>query len=897
MSVHLEIYEAPGFLDDCFRSSLWTKFQSATSESLQNTNDVSGDYATMSVTEGGVVNGCGWRREISSLNLDTDDYPLLRVRLRGRGTLPQYKVDIEYTDASVTTSGWISATSNFLVKMMQLTAAKIVKYVKVYSRSNQAGGTAYIDIDYAAILRNPPLEPTEIQELTTDLVTTNAVSALRFNIINDPLLGVTERRYSLDENLGTIAYDLSRNKHQSSLIATWNTGKHGKSIYFNAGSSSRLNTGWKPAIGANDCISISFWVKAAPGATNIIAGIGMTAGAWRRIQINWSSNKVRLYVRDDASHVVQYTTQATLADNTWHHMVAIVDPGNDIIKIYVDGELDGSSSGTLGAITLTANDLTFGCLHNSGGYSNYTSCYVDEIRIISREFTPEEVYGLFTYEPISGAARVAPGNIIMCYVTAESESPVYKLITGRVIDRVAYGDPDAHMLELVCEDLGEVLHERTFSGEYTSASQISIIIDDILDTIPELYQDKDTTNRTIVNKFNQEGVWSLLEKLAQTASFGTGETGANFYVDPGGAFRFKKYGAFTCSHDITDGSDGGTPNILDIQVKESIKGHPRLVNEVKVIVFEEENIPADQDALTESAEGWSSPDPTDAGYPQSDTGDKYEGTASIHFNTTNPGTVFRMRLNCTDVDLTGIDKLVFMLKYGAAFNITDFTVKLWRNSGWVTDYYVKTGVVKGASATWVEYSIDISDFTKTGNPGPIIDTVQIQANHGVEIGVGGFLVDNLRFVRNEKAGLDSDTLSQTEHGKRTLRVVDKTITDIDYAGYVAENILAHRKKPIVNVRVRVPGRAQLGYRPPMLVNLTSLKDGIDGETFQIVRAIHTVTPGNGYECELDLIAARDSSGVYVAKIAPAFEDVGMGLATMRRIQREGAMNSLRNVWK
>ncbi|MCK4702675.1 hypothetical protein KAT55_04895, partial [Candidatus Bathyarchaeota archaeon] len=102
---HVEIYEEPGFLDDCFRSSLWTKFQSAASESFGNAGDVSGDYAIMEVTEGGTVNGAGWRRDVSSLSLDTDDYPLIRVRLRGRGTSPQYKVEVEYTDSSTTSSG------------------------------------------------------------------------------------------------------------------------------------------------------------------------------------------------------------------------------------------------------------------------------------------------------------------------------------------------------------------------------------------------------------------------------------------------------------------------------------------------------------------------------------------------------------------------------------------------------------------------------------------------------------------------------------------------------------------------------------------------------------------------------------------------------------------------
>ena len=40
---HVEIYEAPGWLDDCFRSSLWALFRSSASQSFENANDVSGD--------------------------------------------------------------------------------------------------------------------------------------------------------------------------------------------------------------------------------------------------------------------------------------------------------------------------------------------------------------------------------------------------------------------------------------------------------------------------------------------------------------------------------------------------------------------------------------------------------------------------------------------------------------------------------------------------------------------------------------------------------------------------------------------------------------------------------------------------------------------------------------
>jgi len=485
----------------------------------------------------------------------------------------------------------------------------------------------------------------------------------------------------------------------------------------------------------------------------------------------------------------------------------------------------------------------------------------------------------------------------MVYLGAESETLVYKLVTARVIDRVALGEPDEPVVQLVCEDLGEILHERTFTKEYTGSTQISAIVDDVMDQSgAEFYQEKDTTNRSIVNKFNAEGVWSLLEKLAETSTFASGETGANFYVDPGGSLRFKRYGVFTCSHAISDGSDGNTANILEIQVKESIKGSPRLVNDVRVIVFEEERSPADQDALTESAEGWSSPDPTDANYPQSDAGDKVAGTASVKYQFTGAGTQYRMRLNLPDLDISGYDRVKFYMKYGATLSIDDFDVKLWRNSVWVTDYYEKTGVSPGAAATWVEYSVNLSAFAKTGNPGPIVDTLQIKANHSAGIGTGGVLVDKLRFIRDEKAGTADDSASQAAYGERTLRLVDKTITDLDYAGYVADNVVGHRKDPLVSARVRVPGRGQLGYRPPMRVTLTSLKDGVDQKDFQIVRAVHRYTPGAGYVCDLDLVAARKPDGSYEPRIAPAVDDVGMSLAAMRRRQREGGLNTLRSVW-
>ncbi|MBA7594885.1 hypothetical protein ES703_01841 [subsurface metagenome] len=896
----MEIYEAPGWLDDCFRSGLWTLFQSAASQSLTPDPGVSGDLATMAVTEGASPTGCGYRKDISSEGLGTDTFPRLRVKLRGRGTTPQYKLGVEYTDASSNGTGWLDAPSEMTVDVLEFISGKTVKYVKLYARCNTAFGTAYVDWDYAVVVRNPPLVPVEVLGLEADLQTTTRVSGLKLRILNDVLLGVTARRYSLDEGEGGMAYDLSGGRGHADLVnTTWSTqGRFGGCLFFDG--SDRMETGYKTVVGASEARTIAFWVKAPPGLSGVICGVGQTVGGgWSRIQLNWSSNRVRLYVRDDAGSVRQYTSTATVADNAWHHVVGVIDPSGDAVGLWVDGEYDGGASGALGQITVDLYDLTWGCLHNDGAYSNYSVEYVDEPTVLTRALDGAEIRGMYRRDPPpSGAARARVGSVVMVYLAHSSESLVYKLFTGRVIDRFTYGDPDEPVLELVCEDLGEVMHERTFTGEYAMATQISAIVDDVSDgSLPELFHEIDATNRAIANRFNLENVWSLLGKLAETVKFSTGETGANFYVDPGGALRFKRYGAFNCPLSVSDGSDGSPANILDVRVRETMKGQPRLVNDVRVVIFEEEALPRDEDSLTESAEGWSSPDPTDMGYPQSDSGDYQAGTASVRFNTTNPGAQYRMRCEYTELDVSGYDSLVFQMKYGAGLSVDSFEVRIWRGGWlWVTDYLEKTGISPQGSGAWHEYSVDLSGMSVTGNPGNIVKNLRIRAVHSAQIGTGGFLFDKLRFVRDEKYGSHGDALSQDEYGKRTLRVVDKSITDIDFADYVAENIVEHRRDPLVMVEATVPGRGQVGYRPPQMVVLTSLKDGVDGETFQIQRARHVYTPGEGYTCDLELVAARRPDGSYVAEVAPVMFDLAASIAEVRRAIRDRELNVLRTGW-
>ena len=410
----------------------------------------------------------------------------------------------------------------------------------------------------------------------------------------------------------------------------------------------------------------------------------------------------------------------------------------------------------------------------------------------------------------------------------------------------------------------------------------------------ELYQDKDTTNRTIINKFTKDGCWGLLQKLAEVATFATGETGAHFWVDPGGAFRFKKYAAFVSPGQITDGSDGNPRNIKDMTYRESIKETPRLVNDCQVVIFEEEYNPIDQDAMTESAEGWSSPDPIDIGSPFSDAGDFQAGTASIHFNTTNPGVRLRMRISWPDFDITGYDRIKFLLKYGAGLTVDNFLVRIWRSAIWVTDHLEDINVADQGAAAWHEYNIPIAGMVVTGNPGNIINVVQIEAVQAIQIGVGGVLIDKLRFIRDEKGGSASDAVSQAAYGKRTLRIIDKSITNEAFADDLADNVVENRKHPTAIINVSVPGKGQSVYFPPQDINVYSQKDGINGETFQIQKARHRITTEGGYVCELNLVASKTAAGVYSSALAPAVDDLDIALSNMAKNVDKDGMGTLRS---
>jgi len=875
----------------------------AVANSFINGNNISGDNATMAVTEGAVPAGCGYEKDIGALALDTDVYRQLRVRLRGRGTTPQYMIGIEYTDATSDYSGLVDAPTSFDIVTLQLDAAKVVHKVKLYAKCNTAFGSAQIDYDYAVLQSQFPIVPYETYEVDVDLQTTLSCSGFRIRAHHDNLQGITALRYRFDENMGVVATDLGSSKLNGTLVnaPTWAAGKYNYCLQFSG--AQRVDTLYFPIIAANGALTIVAWIKGSSGASGVIMGSGKATGTFNRVQLDFpGADKVRIYVKDDAGNIAQYTSNAVVLDDTWHHVVAVVNPNDNIVQLYIDGEYDGHDTAVFGVIRLDDWDFTIGCLHNEAGYTNYVSCYVDEPAFYKRDLTADEIREIYLREPASGVSRVPTGAWAMIYIADQSESLVEKILKGRVIDRAIGGDVDQPWIEFTGEDEGEIVQERSWSRNFAVATQISTVASYVIDdSVDELFKDFDATNRTIVNKFKNENCWNVLQKLAGSATFATGQAGANFFVDPGGCFRFKKYGAFGCPERITDGSDGYVKNILNIQVKESIKITPKMANDVKVIIFEEEYIPSDQDAWTESAAGWSSPDPLDVGYPQSDAGDKTAGTASIAFNVTGALTQVRMRVDFGETDLTKFDELRFDLKYGVGLTIDTFRVQMLKLGTWgVTgDYFEQSGIPPPGAAAWNEIIISIPGMLAVGNPGNSVNSLEIRAEQAVAIGTGGFRIDNLRFIRTEKNASHSDAASQILYGKRTLTIVDKNISNLTWAADVADNVVENRKYPITTIQAKVKGMAQLGYRPPQTVTVTSLKNELNQKTFQIVRAQHRLKVGDPYTVDLDLIAAKTSISPpdYSALVGPARGDLETVLTEWRKKTVQEALYPLRTQYE
>ncbi len=104
--------------------------------------------------------------------------------------------------------------------------------------------------------------------------------------------------------------------------------------------------------GSNAEFSVEAWVRGnTPTADNGIVTLGYGGGGEQfSLDAGFGSHRWRFFVRDGNSNTITHTVfGTTVPDGNWHHLVGVCDQTNAILKLYIDGALNGTASIPIGA--------------------------------------------------------------------------------------------------------------------------------------------------------------------------------------------------------------------------------------------------------------------------------------------------------------------------------------------------------------------------------------------------------------------------------------------------------------------------------------------------------------------------------------------------------------------
>jgi hypothetical protein len=106
----------------------------------------------------------------------------------------------------------------------------------------------------------------------------------------------------------------------------------------------------------------------------------------------------------------QAATPAPVTVGRWTHVVGSYDPGLDLLRLYVDGQLVGER--TWSTPWNARRGLMLGATSSSGVPGNFFPGVLDEVQIFNRSLAGSEVGMLYAKQPVGdpGAPRHAPGS-------------------------------------------------------------------------------------------------------------------------------------------------------------------------------------------------------------------------------------------------------------------------------------------------------------------------------------------------------------------------------------------------------------------------------------------------------------------------------------------------------
>jgi predicted transcriptional regulator len=129
------------------------------------------------------------------------------------------------------------------------------------------------------------------------------------------------------------------------------------------------------------------WFKTTQtGNDRWIISEGSTSSNVQIIGLINQNGKARAFVRDNSNASVQVIGNVTINDGGWHHLAMSFD--NTTLRLFVDGNPDGTATGTLG--TTTTNTTSLLCLKRAA-IGQYVQGRIAEARIWNIARTKEQI--------------------------------------------------------------------------------------------------------------------------------------------------------------------------------------------------------------------------------------------------------------------------------------------------------------------------------------------------------------------------------------------------------------------------------------------------------------------------------------------------------------------------
>jgi hypothetical protein len=241
----------------------------------------------------------------------------------------------------------------------------------------------------------------------------------------DECQGTTANDGSINGNSGSITIGASGSQTTTGTCSSptdgtgaWyngHIGKYNSSISFD-GTDDYVNLG-DPSNGSLDfgtgSFTLSAWLRTTYSGTAFNRIIekynsGTTAG-YAFYTGGGDVGKIRVYIGDGTNYRAN-TVNRTINDGNWHHVLIVFDRSSQVMKAYIDGQLQKwNESGTTSSLSIAtvgsvsnSDNLVFG---SQSGSSGFWSGLMDDVRIFNYGLTATQVKQVYNQ---GSAVRFGP---------------------------------------------------------------------------------------------------------------------------------------------------------------------------------------------------------------------------------------------------------------------------------------------------------------------------------------------------------------------------------------------------------------------------------------------------------------------------------------------------------